>query len=208
MNRRKVDAAVLPLQRSRDGLAPALRGRYRDFLAAWYREGAPPPLASTDVDELAAAGLVVVDGTGAVSGAYPFTTEIREHAVETPRSTLRCMCSIDALAVSTMFEDPVTVRSRCRVNDTEIVLAQRGLRVERIAPDDEVYAAIDWAAADSSRVCAASLCTEMVFLAGQRVAIDWEAGSPDSRQVFDLDEAAAFAAAFFRPLYPGDGLPR
>jgi mercuric reductase len=206
MNRRKVDAAVLrlgtilPLQRSRDTLAPPLRGRYRDFLAGWYREGAPPPLAPSDAAELASAGLLVLDGKGAVSGAYPFTTEDREHAVETPRSTLRCMCSIDALAVSTMFEDPLTVRSRCRVNDTEIVLAQRGLRVERIAPDDEVYAAIDWSAADPERVCAASLCTEMVFLAGQRVAIDWEAGSPESRQVFDVDEAAAFAAAFFGPL--------
>ncbi len=206
MNRRKVDAAllrlnhVLPLARSCASLDPALRRRYREFLRGWYDHGAPPPLAPADVAALTAAALVVADDAGAVSGAYPFTTGNREHVVATPRSSLNCMCSIDALAVSTLFGEAVTIRSRCRASGADIALDQQGLRVQVQEPVDEVYAAIDWAAADPGRTCAASLCTEMVFLAGQRTAIDWENACPDSRQVFDLDDAATFAAGFFQPL--------
>ena len=50
--------------------------------------------------------LIVLDSAGNPVGAYPFTSEQREHRVHINNVTAYCMCALDALAVSPMFNKP------------------------------------------------------------------------------------------------------
>ena len=142
--------------------------------------------------------LIVLDGSGNPSGAYPFTSEVREHRVRVNGVTVHCMCALDALAVSPMFDSPTVIDSQCRVSDENIHLEQNGTAFS--AGTRDAWFGIDWGATASGIACADSLCMEMLFLANEAVACEWQAGSPDTRQIFDLPSAVAFAAGFFVPL--------
>ena len=135
--------------------------------------------------------LIVLDSDGNPSGAYPFTSEEREHKVHINGVTVHCMCALDALAVSPMFKIPTVIDSQCRVTGEPIHLQQDATRFN----DGTVNAwfGINWGAAATDTVCAASLCMEMMFLANETVA-------RDTREIFDLPSAAVFAAGFFVPL--------
>ena len=142
--------------------------------------------------------LIVLDGSGNPSGAYPFTSEVREHRVRVNGVTVHCMCALDALAVSPMFDRPTVIDAHCRVSDETILLEHNGIVFSGGTRD--AWFGIDWGAAASGIACADSLCMEMLFLANEAVAREWQAGSPDTRQVFDLSSAVEFAAGFFVPL--------
>jgi len=142
--------------------------------------------------------LIVLDADGNPSGAYPFTSEEREHKVQINGVTVHCMCALDALAVSPMFKRPSVIDSRCRVTGSPVSLEQNGADFN----DGTVGAwfGINWGAAATDTVCAESLCMEMIFLINETVARGWLAESPDTREIFDLPAAVAFAAGFFVPL--------
>ena len=142
--------------------------------------------------------LIVLDADGNPSGAYPFTSEEREHRVQVNGVTVHCMCALDALAVSPMFERPTVIDSRCRVTGQNVHLEQSGTEFGNGTLD--AWFGIDWGAAAGDTVCADSLCMEMLFLANESVAREWQAGSPANREIFDLPSAVAFAASFFVPL--------
>jgi alkylmercury lyase len=142
--------------------------------------------------------LIVLDADGNPCGAYPFTSETREHKVRVNGVTVHCMCALDALSVSPMFARPTVVDSRCHVTGKPIHLEQNGTHFSSGALD--AWFGINWGAATTDTVCAESLCLEMMFLADAPVARQWLAESPDSRETFDLPSAVAFAAGFFVPL--------
>lgn len=142
--------------------------------------------------------LIVLDAHGNPAGAYPFTSEEREHKVHINGVTVHCMCALDALAVSPMFETPTVIDSECRVTSEPVHLEQNGKSFSDSTLD--VWFGINWGAAASDTVCAASLCMEMMFLANETVARKWLAESPDTREIFDLASAVDFAAGFFVPL--------
>ena len=142
--------------------------------------------------------LIVIDADGNPAGAYPFTSEEREHKVHLNGVTVHCMCALDALSVSTMFNVPTIIDSQCRVTGEKIHLEQNGTRFSDGTVD--AWFGINWGAASTDTVCAASLCMEMMFLANESVAGDWLAESPDTREIFDLPSAVEFAAGFFVPL--------
>lgn len=142
--------------------------------------------------------LIVLDADGNPSGAYPFTSEEREHKVRVNNVTVHCMCALDALAVSPMFDIPTVIDSQCRVTGADIHLEQNGTRFSDGTVD--AWFGINWGAAATDTVCAASLCMEMMFLSNETVAREWLAESPDTREIFDLPSAVAFAAGFFVPL--------
>lgn len=142
--------------------------------------------------------LIVLDADGDPSGAYPFTSEEREHKVHVNGVTVHCMCALDALAVSPMFDVPTVIDSQCRVTGEQIHLEQNGTDFGDGTLD--AWFGINWGAAATDIVCAESLCMEMMFLANESVAREWLAESPDTREVFDLPSAVAFAAGFFVPL--------
>ena len=142
--------------------------------------------------------LIVLDADGNPSGAYPFTSEEREHKIYVNGVTVHCMCALDALAVSPMFNLPTVIDSQCRVTGEPIHLEQNGTTFSDGTLD--AWFGINWGAAATDTVCAESLCMEMMFLANESVAREWLAESPDTREVFDLPSAVAFAAGFFVPL--------
>lgn len=142
--------------------------------------------------------LIVLNADGNPSGAYPFTSEKREHKVHITGVTVHCMCALDALAVSPMFDRPTIIDSQCRVTGDPIHLDQNGTNFSDGTLD--AWFGINWGAAATDAVCAESLCMEMMFLANEAVARDWLVESPETREIFDLPSAVAFAASFFVPL--------
>lgn len=154
--------------------------------------------AEQALNNIVGSKLIVLDADGNPAGAYPFTSEEREHKVHVNGVTVHCMCALDALAVSPMFNKPTVIDSQCRVSGEKVHIEQNG--TEFSGGTLEVWFGINWGAAATDTVCAASLCMEMMFLANENVARDWLAESPDTREIFDLPSAVEFAAGFFVPL--------
>jgi len=142
--------------------------------------------------------LVVLDAQGNPAGAYPFTSQAREHKVLINGVSVHCMCALDALAVSPMFNTPTVIDSECRVTGERIHIEQSDTRLT--GGTLEAWFGIDWGAAMNDTVCAESLCLEMLFLANEATAMQWLAESPATREIFDLHAAVEFAAAFVVPL--------
>lgn len=142
--------------------------------------------------------LIVLDVDGNPAGAYPFTSEEREHKIHINGVTVYCMCALDALAVSPMFNKVTVIDSTCRVTREKIHIEQNDTKLSGGTLD--VWFGINWGAASSDTVCAESLCMEMMFLANESVAREWEVESPATREIFDLLSAIDFAAGFFVPL--------
>lgn len=142
--------------------------------------------------------LIVLDADGKPAGAYPFTSQEREHRVHINGVSAHCMCALDALSVSPMFNTPTIIDSQCRVSGDSIHIEQNGTTFS----DGTLQAwfGINWGAAAGDITCAESLCLEMIFLANAEVAGQWLAESLDTREIFDLQSAVEFAAAFFVPL--------
>lgn len=211
-----VDAAiarldeVLPLRIRQRELPPALRGAHQGLLRCFLETGKPPMAgdcgwagnvdADTAIKKLLESGLIVVDDRR-IAGAYPFTTEAREHIVSTPYGEVRAMCSIDALGVGAMFGLPTTIHSRCRASGEEIHLRQdAAARVVRLSGSAPVFAAMDWNAGSDTASCAATLCLEMMYIASAADCDAWQRVDPVNRQRLTLDEALEFASAIFCPL--------
>ena len=142
--------------------------------------------------------LIVLDTEGNPSGAYPFTSQEREHKVHINGVTTHCMCALDALSVSPMFNRPTAIDSECRVSGDSIHIEQNGTAFTD--GNTNAWFGINWGAAADDMVCAESLCLEMMFLANEDIAKQWLAESPDTREIFDLQTAVEFAVAFFVPL--------
>lgn len=209
----RVDAAVarldrvLPLRRRQRTLTVAHRQAHRDLLCHFLHHGRPPTPDDLPTDSLAAmvdADLVVLSEDGAIHGAYPFTTEAREHRVHSGHGMVHAMCAIDALGVAAMFAIDTEVVSRCRLGGGPVRIFQRADGRARTHHGVEVHAAIDWRAS-STGPCAMHLCRQMMFL--REGAQAWQDADPANRDLFDLDQATAFAARLFLPLMKEDALP-
>lgn len=203
---RRLDA-ILPLLSGLQSLGHEEAGLYCKLLGSYVESGRI--LTRTEVegivgnaqrslDQLVNAKLIVLDAEGNPAGAYPFTSEPREHRVYINGVTVHCMCALDALSVSPMFNKPVVIDSVCHVSGEEIHIEQNGHHFTNGAPD--AWFGINWGAAENGAVCAESLCVEMIFLADKKIAHSWLGESPDAREIFDLQSALEFAAAFFVPL--------
>ncbi len=214
MDTRKISNAVerleqnLPLRHNQLQLAPALRQLHQSILYFFLEQGHPPLLGdskfagdlSSAIKQLADAGIVVLDSVGVITGAYPFVNEDRGFRVLGEFGEVNAMCAFDALAISSMFEIPVRIESNCRLTGRRILIEQNDTNLSQIEPVEPIYAAIDWDARDNSRSCSSSLCTEMMYIAGEANAFDWQEQSSDKRELFSLKEAHAFIAAVFVPL--------
>jgi mercuric reductase len=154
--------------------------------------------ADRALNNVVASKLIVLDEKGNPSGAYPFTSQEREHKVHINGVTAHCMCALDALAVSPMFKTLTVIDSQCRATAEKIHIEQNG--TEFTGGTLDAWFGINWGAAKSDTVCAESLCMEMMFLANERVAREWLAESSDTREIFDLQSAVQFASEFFVPL--------
>lgn len=199
--------SILPLQSGLNSLSDEDAALYCKLLNSYVQQGRTLTRsevadfvdnAEQSLTNIVGSKLVVVDADGNPSGAYPFTSEEREHKVHVNGVTAHCMCALDALAVSPMFNIPTVIDSQCRVTSEPIHLEQNG--TELSGGTLNAWFGINWGAAASDLVCAESLCMEMMFLANEDVARKWLAESPETREIFDLPSAVDFAAGFFVPL--------
>lgn len=210
----KINGAVerlernLPIRRNQLRLDEPLRRLHRRILRHYLERGSAPvdgePGENGDwqsgIDRLAAERIIVVDETGSIAGAYPFVDEAREFRVVTRFGAVNAMCAFDALAVSSMFEIPTRIESRCRRSGKAIAIEQDDADIRVGDPDEPVFAAIDWNAAGGAGSCAVNLCTEMMFIAGEASATEWCGEDTDRRELFDLQQAHAIIAQIFVPL--------
>lgn len=198
---------LLPLQSGLNSLSDEDAALYCKLLNSYVQQGRTLTRsevadfvenAEQSLTNIVGSKLVVVDADGNPSGAYPFTSEEREHKVHVNGVTAHCMCALDALAVSPMFSIPTVIDSQCRVTGEPIHLEQNG--TEFSDGTLNAWFGINWGAAAADLVCAESLCMEMMFLTNEDVARKWLAESPETREIFDLPSAVDFAAGFFVPL--------
>jgi hypothetical protein len=199
--------SILPLAAGLESLSDEDAGLYCKLLNSYIQQGrtltrdevaALVSDADQSLANIVESKLIVLDADGNPSGAYPFTSEEREHKVHINGVTAHCMCALDALSVSCMFNTATVIDSECRVTKEAIHIEQDGTRFS--GGNLDAWFGINWGAAASDTTCAESLCMEMMFLSNEKVASEWLAESPDTREIFDLPSAVEFAAAFFVPL--------
>ena len=199
--------SILPLVAGLRSLSNEDSGLYCKLLNSYVQQGRT--LTREEVAELVSnadqalanivdSKLIVLDADGNPAGAYPFTSEEREHKVHINGVTAHCMCALDALSVSCMFNTPTVIDSQCRVTQAPIHLEQNGTSFSDGTLD--AWFGINWGAAATDTACAASLCMEMMFLANESLARNWLAESPDTPEIFDLPSAVEFAAGLLVPL--------
>jgi mercuric reductase len=199
--------SILPLLSGLQSLNSEDAGLYCKLLSSYVAQGRTLSRnevagivdnADQSLSNVVKSKLIVLDADGDPSGAYPFTSQEREHKVHINGVTAHCMCALDALSVSPMFNTPTLIDSECRVTGEKIHLEQSGTGFTGGTLD--CWFGINWGAAADDSVCAESLCLEMMFLANEDIANQWLAESPDTREIFDLQSAVEFSAAFFVPL--------
>jgi hypothetical protein len=207
--------SILPLTEKQKQLSPELAALYRNILHSYVERGRAldrDEMAEqvNDIDTAVATlkdyDMVVFDCRGQPTGAYPFTEEERDHRVMVNGRTVHCMCALDALAVSPMFNMPTHIESQCHVTGTPLSIDQHDQQVLNQEQNEDLYFGINWTAAGNS-CCATSLCTEMIFFKDGETALSWQTDDPGNREIFDLGEAIEFATGFFKPLVSDEGSP-
>lgn len=201
--------ALLGLKARQDQCPPGVADLHRKILETFVEEGRMVRLDEMKqylpgdddaIGMLRELDMVTFGADGAPTGAYPFTTSMREHTVRINGYRLHAMCSVDALAVAPMFGRPAQVSSRCRITGTAVEIGMDGATVTNPGEVRQVRVGIDWAAADPTSSCSDSLCTDMVFLRDDAIAAAWHTADRSSREVFTVSEAVELADRFFSPL--------
>ena len=199
---------ILPLAERQRMLGNEVAEVYQSILHSYVERGASLSRAEIaqqvdNIDEcigvLKQNDMVVFDSNDEPIGAYPFTTEQREHEVTVNGHIVHSMCALDALAVSPMFELETCIHSRCHVSKKPVVIHQHKHEILDADNNSDVFFGISWNSA-AQNCCATSLCTEMIFLKGEQLADQWQAEDADNREIFNLHDAIEFAAGFFVPL--------
>jgi plasmid stability protein len=97
----------------------------------------PPGDVAAALHRLAGRDLVVLDGDGRVSGAYPFTDAPSEHQVEAAGITMGAMCALDALGICTIAPHASLIRSSCRQcrRSLAIHVHDRGCTLGDVVPE-------------------------------------------------------------------------
>ena len=196
--------ALLPLAAGHIQLSAALHLVHLAILRFFLENGSAPIRGdiagdmewSETLHELETAGLIVLDA-GCIVAAYPFAAEDRGYHVTSAYGQAEAVCAFDAMAIGSMFSLPTRIDATCRCSGAAITIQQVG---DQFDTERAVIAAIDWSAADGSKSCAASLCTEMRFIGDQSLAVEWQAERRSQRELFTLQQAHSFICALLLPL--------
>jgi len=202
-------SAILPLQANLASLDAGSRKIYHAIQQSYITQGRAPALAELEsisaqaresVRTLSDKDMIVTNAQGEITGAYPFTSEARQSRVELNGHTVYAMCALDALAPAAMAQCNSRVISQCTITQQAITVDLDNQKILNTDAARDVFVGINWQAACSKTSCSASLCTEMIFLKGEEIALEWQAGDSNNREFFTLPEAVQFSADFFVPL--------
>ena len=200
--------SILPLAEWQTKLGKELAGVYQNIIFSYVERGRSlskdeisQQLVNIDesIQTLKQYDMIVFDSNDEPVGAYPFTMEQRKHQVTINGHKVHSMCALDALAVSPMFMMETVINSSCHITAEPVCIHQRNHEILNAVQNTDVFFGISWNSA-ANNCCATSLCTEMIFLKGKQTADQWRAEDTDNREIFELNDAVDFAAAFFVPL--------
>ncbi len=181
-----------------EGHAPPL-----DVLSA--RTALPAKTLQAVLDRLGKRDLVVLDGAGKLTGAYPLTDRETEHKVHVNGHIIHAMCAIDALGVGRMYGCDVRIESRCRASGKPIgvTTTDAGGAIGSVDPPEAVV----WSGAQlkNGRPAADTLCTVIAFFASDEALEGWrQREHPDTQgHRLTIDEAAQAGGAIFGPMLAG-----
>lgn len=198
--------------RGMDGVEERVRRAVLQAYAADGRSPVPAQIAAASglpsgevgsaLQRLAGRDLVVLDGAGRVTGAYPFTDGPSEHQVEVSGVTMSAMCAIDALGIGAMLERDCMIPSACRQCRRTLAIhtPSRGRELEEVEPG----AIVVWSGRRYASGCAASsLCTLQAFFCDDDHLAAWCASGPvgaDDGIRLCLAEALEVGRAIFAPM--------
>ena len=206
------------------GLSPDADRIWRAVLLGFAHTGRPSDLAelasAATLPEDQVAGLLrdlqrrdllVLDGHGAVTAAYPFSAVATPHRVRLPGSSaaVHALCAIDALGMGAMLGNDAEAESSCPECGTPVVVTTRaqGRQVASVRPETAlVWSGIRYA----DGCCATSGCTVKAFFCCEAHLEAWRARTDPDGPGFRLSVEAArqVGAALFVPmLAPGDDEP-
>jgi mercuric reductase len=199
---------ILPLAERQRTLKPEAVQIHQAILHAYVDTGRAPLASELAVlsrnvaavlTQLQQLDLILLDDNAEICGAYPFTSETRIHRVDINHHSVHCMCALDALAISPMFNCATQIHSQCELTSEPVLIQQNGHTILNPQQCAELFLAMNWAAASTTTCCANSLCKQMNFISGAERAQAW-LGQSDQHELFTLTEAIEFAAQFFMPL--------
>lgn len=200
---------ILPLKVNQASMTADMQKLHRDILYSYVDAGRSLNRAEISrrvkvidavIKEFQNKDLVVFSGNGEPIGAYPFTMEKRKHEITINGHLLHCMCALDSLAVSPMYDMTVEINSVCHLSGEPVFISQKGFELVNLDDVADVFFGINWNAANADNCCADSLCTEMIFIKGEENTTGWCKEDSVHREIFTLPDAADFAAGFFMPL--------
>jgi hypothetical protein len=177
---------------ARTGLAPSRADLDQVADAA----GVEPAAALADLER---ADLIVLDPRGRVLAAYPFSAAPTPHRLTLGSSvSVHAMCAIDALGVSAMLGQPVTVTSAEPGTGRPVTVQVDGDQATWQPPTARVLAA---ATGDCCAPSAQRTCGYINFFITDAAALAWADGHPElSWTLLDQSQALATAIAEFGPL--------
>lgn len=202
-----VDKAACAVRLSR----PA-RLVHQHILATFARTGQPPTraglhqhAASTSADlttalaELTRLDLIVPGPDGGLLAAYPFSATPTAHRLTLPDGThLHAMCAIDALGVSAMLDQPVSLTSTEPGTSQPVTVHVDRDRATWQPPTAVVLAG---ATSDCCATSAERTCGHINFFTTPDTARAWAASRPElTWTLLDQRQALACAVAQFGPL--------
>ncbi|MBL4743226.1 MAG: hypothetical protein JKX87_01075 [Cycloclasticus sp.] len=200
---------ILPLKENQQACSSDVNRLHQDILLSCIAKGrflSKEEMShyvgdvSEAIDVLSKRGLVTLNSNGDLIGAYPFSRNERNYAVQVNEYKLYAMCALDALAIAPMFKLATQITSRCGLSGDVITIKMDAGKILNIDKLGHVQFGISWDAADSETCCADSLCREMIFICGDEAAEKWLVDATKDRQLFTLQEAVQFADKFFSPL--------
>jgi mercuric reductase len=138
----------------------------------------PPAEIETKLTELAAMCLYRDTVNGEILGAYPFSARPTAHRLHLLNGQeVYAMCAVDALGVSAMLEQPVSIYSHCAHCDEPISLEVRGETLATAHPSSVV---VWYQAASANCVPATAKCPGINFYCNPTHRVAWSEGHPDS----------------------------
>lgn len=149
--------------------------------------------------ELTRVDLIVQGPHGELLAAYPFSATPTAHRLTLHGGTrVSAMCAIDALGVSAMLAQPVTVTSTEPGSDQPVTVHVDGDRATWNPPTAVVLAGAD---ADCCATSAERTCGHINFFATRQAAHAWAGAHPElTWTLLDQAQALVCATAQFGPL--------
>jgi hypothetical protein len=182
---------------ARTGQAPS----HTDLLGVADAAGVEPAAALAELNH---ADLIVLDPHGELLAAYPFSAAPTRHRLTLGSGvSLHAMCAIDALGVSAMLGQPVTVTSAEPDTGRQITVQVDGDQATWEPPTALVLAA---ATSDCCAPSAQRTCGYINFFTSNAAALAWAGDHPElSWALLEQPQALATAIAEFGPLLRDPG---